>query len=160
MFGKLSRTASRGALALAVVCLGLAGCGGPVATVTGTVTYEGRPVDNGLITFSTTQGKSQVFTASISGGKYTLEKIPPGKYSVAVAETGGATAGAGSYEDYAKYQKERSKNYTKMGKEVTKNASGDIPAEASKDQTADITSGQNTKDFALTKPPEAKHGKK
>lgn len=84
-----------------------AGCGGSgnFATVTGTVTNKGNPVDGAMVEFhGTTQdaGKSDIFaTQTDSSGKYLIsgvgEKpgIPPGMYKVVITKFEGKTALSG-----------------------------------------------------------------
>ncbi|MBY0512639.1 MAG: carboxypeptidase-like regulatory domain-containing protein [Gemmataceae bacterium] len=53
--------------------------------VTGTVTFEGKPVAAGVLTFvSLDQPKPKVTAAEVKDGKYSAE-LPPGKYAVAVS---------------------------------------------------------------------------
>jgi hypothetical protein len=75
-------------ICLAVLLVGLAGCGGP-ARVSGNVTLDGKPLTKGAITFAPT-GDGPVATGSInSSGRYTLQvgtqsAIPPGTYTVTI----------------------------------------------------------------------------
>lgn len=64
-----------------------AGCGGGAASVEGTVSFNGEPVDDGGINFVPADGKGTKAGAEIKGGKYTVpsERGPaPGKYKVEV----------------------------------------------------------------------------
>jgi hypothetical protein len=65
------------------VCLALlvAGCSSR-GTVSGTVTYRGKPVPSGNVTFVPERGPA--VTAVIDGGKYTAENVPAGPAKVAV----------------------------------------------------------------------------
>lgn len=55
----------------------LAGCGsheGPVVyKATGTVTFDGKPVETGRITFKGTNATDRTYAADITNGAYTLE---------------------------------------------------------------------------------------
>jgi hypothetical protein len=73
--------------ALALVLL--AGCGGDKASIEGTVTFDGAPVDGGAITFLP-EGDSKEAArggAQITDGKYTVNSatgLPAGKYKVEI----------------------------------------------------------------------------
>src|SRR5262245_57469496 len=75
-------------LALAALALLFtAGCAGgttyPGATVSGTVTLDGKPIEEGTINFvPTTPGQGQAASATIAGGKYSAAKVPLGKVTV------------------------------------------------------------------------------
>lgn len=64
-----------GALAGVLALFGLAGgCGGPPkAHVTGTVTLDGKPIENGAIMFSPTNGQGQTAGGGIQDGKYAVD---------------------------------------------------------------------------------------
>jgi hypothetical protein len=66
------------------VCLALlvAGCSSR-GTVSGTVTYQGKPLPSGTVTFIPERGPA--VTAVIDEGKYTAEKVAAGPAKVAVA---------------------------------------------------------------------------
>jgi hypothetical protein len=85
------------------VVLASIGCGGGnFATVTGTVTHKGNPVDGAKVEFhGTTQeaGRSDIFaTQTDSSGKYLISGvgdkpgIPPGMYKVAITKYEGGMA--------------------------------------------------------------------
>jgi hypothetical protein len=73
------------ALAIVAALLGLAGgCGGsPTAHVSGTVTLDGKPLENGAIMFSPTNGQGQTAGGGIQDGKYTVD-ASVGEMTVAV----------------------------------------------------------------------------
>lgn len=80
--------ASRGAmmwlLLTTVVAIGC-GDGGPAgATVQGTVTYEGKPLERGVVLFNPTDQEQSASRATIqSDGRYKLTVVP-GEYKVVV----------------------------------------------------------------------------
>jgi hypothetical protein len=85
-------SARRTAVALALLCT--LGCGGGSrsnkVTVTGTVTYDGKPVEAGMIQFVLNEAGIQGgdnATTSIINGKFSCSSVTPGKNSVVV--TGG-----------------------------------------------------------------------
>lgn len=65
------------------------GCGGggsegpALYTVSGTVQYDGAPIDEGRITFRTDAGAGRAYSAEIEDGAYSLE-VEPGKAKVEV----------------------------------------------------------------------------
>jgi hypothetical protein len=60
------------------------GCGKPAATVSGKVTYQGRPLPIGTIRFLTAENK--VLAADISGdGDYSIPRVPPGEVKISVS---------------------------------------------------------------------------
>lgn len=76
-------------------CLALAGCGsgGPVmGRVSGTVTYQGKPLPKGTVTFIPTDSTRPSATGTINNGAYTLQTTEPGDgavvggYKVAVSD--------------------------------------------------------------------------
>jgi hypothetical protein len=73
------------ALLLALALVGLAGCGGG-ASIQGTVTLDGAPVDGGAIRFTPSggEGTASGVGAPIVGGKYSItgQKFAPGSYRV------------------------------------------------------------------------------
>jgi hypothetical protein len=62
------------------------GCfSGSAGTVSGTVTYNGKPLEKGLITFSPTGNKGGTAGGDVIGGKFRVEQIVPAPYQVSVA---------------------------------------------------------------------------
>ena len=76
------------AAALAAVCIvlvaGLPGCGksGP-AEISGTVTFNGTPVDMGTVEFIPADRKGQIAVGTIEAGKYSAQ-VAPGPKNVVV----------------------------------------------------------------------------
>ena len=72
---------------LALVALGLSGCGGNGLTkVSGTVTFDGTPVEEGSISFMPVDGKGVTAGGVIENGKYTAE-VSPGEMAVQIYAT-------------------------------------------------------------------------
>lgn len=63
---------SLGLAALCVFVLCAAGCGPSVGTVTGEVTVDGKPVQEGTITFAGTENKADPVSEKIVNGKYRI----------------------------------------------------------------------------------------
>jgi hypothetical protein len=66
---------------LGIILPAVLGCG--AATVTGNVTYDGKPVTRGRITFVAPEDDGAVGTEIVEG-KYTLKGLSPGKKQVDV----------------------------------------------------------------------------
>jgi len=57
----------------------LLGCSGATtATVSGSVTFNGQPVERGAISLWPEDGKGSVAGAGIENGRYTIERVAPG----------------------------------------------------------------------------------
>lgn len=72
-----------GSLALGLLLLGGLGCGGKKASVSGEVTYRGKPLPSGNVSFFDAK-KEIVGTATISNGKYSLASVPAGSMKITV----------------------------------------------------------------------------
>lgn len=76
------------ALVLAAGLVGLVGCGGGRVPVAGSVSYDGKPIDNGTITFVPAGGGDlEKASTVVKDGAYKFEpdRAPnPGKYKVEV----------------------------------------------------------------------------
>ncbi len=59
----------------------LAGCSSP-GSISGKITYKGKPLKSGTVTFVPDQGGG--FTSEIRDGEYKIERIPPGPAKIAV----------------------------------------------------------------------------
>jgi hypothetical protein len=53
--------------------------------VTGSVTFNGKPIEKGLITFSPTGSKGGTAGGDVAAGKFRVEGIVPAAYQVSVA---------------------------------------------------------------------------
>jgi hypothetical protein len=74
------------------VPLGASGCGGS-GTVSGTVSYAGKPLKGGNVIFVGSEGKRSISGSIQEDGSYTLAKVPPGPVTVCV-ETESLNPGA------------------------------------------------------------------
>jgi hypothetical protein len=77
----------------------LAGCGNDVKTadVSGTVSYDGKPVEEGAIAFVPADGKGPSGGGVIKDGKYTATKVPVGNTKVTI--TGSKVVGKAKADD-------------------------------------------------------------
>lgn len=79
--------------ALAVAALAAAGCGRPVGSLTGKVTYQGKALKGGNVTFVSTDG-GQTFTGTITAdGTYSVPQMTGGEFKVCVETTSVKPAG-------------------------------------------------------------------
>jgi hypothetical protein len=70
---------------VALLILGAAGCGSGerLASVSGSVTFEGQPIQNGYIVFEPTGGTGRPAGIAIVGGRYSLG-VAPGAHRVLI----------------------------------------------------------------------------
>src|SRR5262245_13854905 len=137
------RHAYAAVFALAVGLALLTGCGGSGKSgVSGTVSFDGTPIDSGSILFipaTETGHQERQVSAEIKDGTYTLppDKAPaPGKYRVQISwrkKTGKQVDAAGD-----------------PGNKIDDTREG-LPTKFNRDNTlnVEITSGDNTHDFPL-----------
>ncbi len=76
----------RGACVLTAIVslLWLTGCGRPVGSITGKVTYQGNPVKGGNISFVSTEGEPSQTSPLAEDGSYSIPRITGGEYKVVV----------------------------------------------------------------------------
>lgn len=78
----MKRTAAAGWLLLLTLVIGCSGDG--LSAVSGTVTLDDRPIDNGTIEFLPADGKGPTAAAIIEGGRYQV-RVAPGPKEVRIA---------------------------------------------------------------------------
>ncbi len=81
----------RSILLLFVALAALPGCGGADTSVIGTVTYEGQPVQRGVITFTPTDG-GKPEGSKILAGEFAIESLQPGQKQVSIIGVFGGAA--------------------------------------------------------------------
>lgn len=75
---------TRGFFVLALSAFLMSGCSGGSGTITGKVTYQGRPLTTGQVVIWTSSGNT--YASEIDAdGNYRIEGCPPGKHKVSVA---------------------------------------------------------------------------
>src|SRR5262245_59371764 len=94
-------------LTLPLLLLGLSGCGGS-AGVSGKVTYDGNPVEDGYITFAPKDDMGQKVGAKIENGRYVVKDILPGPKVVSISANKAGQKPL-STEDLARQAEERKK---------------------------------------------------
>ena len=147
------RLLMKAALLALVAAIG-AGCdgGGATATVSGTVTYAGVPVEEGTIQFTPKSGKGSVVGGTVSGGKFSVANVGLGPMAVFVSSSAPSVAGADggpiSTADLARAAQER-----QAGKAKEAARPPAVPADAAgNNATFDVKPGANTLQIDLTPP--------
>lgn len=133
---------------VAVLSLFLLGCGGGKGEdegikLQGKVTYQGKPVTNGSITFHEANGG--VWTASLDdNGGYAITGVPKGKVKVTVENEHMAPPPGANMKDAAEYMKKSGQGAVKVAR---------VPDQYRDLRftplTLDVTGAAQTKDFAL-----------
>jgi hypothetical protein len=123
----------------------IVGCGGGDASgVSGAVTYNGEPVEDGYVTFSPT-GSGNSFGAKVVDGQYAAKNDKAGQFTVLVQ---------GNRIDQVPKTREEAERIAKAQAGKPPQSPNYIPEDAEgNNQTVEITGGEQTLDFALTGPP-------
>ncbi len=133
---------------VALLFMGSCGCG-TATTVSGQVTYEGTPVQEGFITFYPQSDKGATGAAPIKDGAYSLSTLLPGPHLVEITSPKKIQFALSTEEMEAKFKAAKAK-----GNATGVVESADlIPAKAVNNrQTLDVKPGAQTLDFHLKKP--------
>ncbi len=136
-------THTRSAVVAAVVLMAAVGCGEappPTGGLTGTVTYEGKPVTSGMILFSPADGNYRGSkTVKIVDGKYDATGVLVGASRVTIE---GTTGPAPEPDADGNLKEDKSKA---KGESISSNPEG-LP------EQIEVVPGAQTLDFKLTKP--------
>src|SRR5206468_3386524 len=134
----------------------LLGCGDSnLASVSGTVTYEGQPVEKGFISFLPEDREANTAGIDIIKGKYHIKGMVPGKKRVKITALAASepppASGPRNREAIQGKRLARPKpsDLPKLEPLLPANAIGNI-------RVSDIAAGSQTHDFTLQKPPETK----
>ncbi|MBN1853529.1 MAG: hypothetical protein JW829_12430 [Pirellulales bacterium] len=144
---EFSKTLNFATLVCILACQ--AGCSNPT-TIRGTVTYDGKPVEKGAITFTPVDGKGPSIGAKIIDGTYSVEEASPGSFQANVI----GVKKVNFARDPAELQK-LSGDAIAAGKDSggLVDPADVIPPDAQgNNQTVDIQQGDQTIDFHI-KPP-------
>jgi hypothetical protein len=126
------------------VAAAVAGCG-QSNTLSGTVTYNGEPVQQGYLRFASADGSGPGFGAEVVDGKYSTDKVRLGKHTVHVR----------GLQDAPPMTREQQMDWRKHGNRYGLPVDY-IPEDAEGNgQTVEIATGAKTLDFALKGPPRA-----
>lgn len=144
-------TRRRACLAVAgLVALAAAGCGGgDSAVLSGSVTYDGQPVENGTITLLPEDGKGPSAGGQISGGQYRIEGVTPGRKIVRILGVKAVDFARTSEE--LRLKAEEAARQGKVGADPEPATS--IPPDAKgNNATVELKPGSQTLDFHLEPP--------
>jgi hypothetical protein len=130
----------------------IAGCGNHAPTVSGTVTYNGTPVENGTISFRPAGGTGQSFATAITDGKYTAgDRVTAGPKIVVITGNKITAAPTSSEEAYKRAEEARKAGKPWIdGMEPTDYIAEDAEGNS---KEVEITPGAQTLDFAITGAP-------
>lgn len=126
----------RGACLFGLALLAGCGGGGPGATVEGSVTLDGQPLQEGAISFVPADGKTASAGGTITDGKYSVA-VPPGPKRVEIT----ASKVVGQRPAYAGDPNSPMIDITKSIVPPRYNSQSEL--------TLEVQSGDNQKDFAL-----------
>jgi hypothetical protein len=139
------RTSTLAIGSIAALLLGVEGCGNPTS-VSGQVSFEGKPVANGLITFLPADGLGPAAGGPISDGHYEVANLVPGKkiaQIIAVKKINGPA----SNEERQRQAQANAKHGTTTGIAA---AADEIPADAEgNNRQIDLPAGKQILDFDL-----------
>jgi hypothetical protein len=135
---------------LFLLCFALAAIGcSDGASVSGDVTYEGKPVKKGYISFIPADGQGPTVAAPISDGHFSVSNVRPGPKIVKIEAADNAGPSIHSTEDMKKMSEEMKDKVGPTGIISTET----VPADAiGNNATFEVKSGSNTQDFPLKKP--------
>jgi hypothetical protein len=85
---------------LALLLAGAVGCQRSTCTVSGSVSYNGKPIERGAITFTPSDGSGPSFGGMIENGRYEIPQAYPGKRTVRITgvDDSGTLENVGSAE--------------------------------------------------------------
>lgn len=146
-------------LAGLVVIVGIVGCSGGKSSLSGNVTYDGKPLEDGTIQLRPTgETKGLGGTSKITNGGYNIpagEALEPGTYSVAIMAVRPATPAEIAKQENSTKGEPQQAGDDEAAKPAAASAPTTqyIPAKYNTQTTltVDITAGENKKDFALEK---------
>src|SRR5262249_32172402 len=112
----MTRTARSTVRCLAIAAaFVIVGCNsqGPTASIYGTVTLDGEPLEKGTITFTSVDSGGAICSGVISRGQYSVDNVLAGKNRVEVTATSSAPSGSAAdsgarptYEEAMRRQQE------------------------------------------------------
>lgn len=136
------------ALAAALAALA-GGCSDPVGTVSGEVTYDGKAVKNGYVSFVPTDGKGAAVGGPITDGRYSVDKVPLGPKLVKVEAADKAGPSIQTTEELERFSRE---NKGKVGPDGIISTDSVPPDAEGNNQKVDVKAGGQTIDLHLKKP--------
>jgi hypothetical protein len=143
-------------LRIAALFLSLAATGCRRTTVvTGSVTYDGRPVQNGAITFYPADGQGPSAGATVMGGQYRVEGIPPGKKMVQVVGALGREEGLRVPQTTEELRQQSERLAAEGSPPIAAGPAALIPPDAVGNcSEVEVKAGEQRLNFELQAPPE------
>lgn len=159
---------SRSFLPFLLICICVAGCGAPLGQVSGTITVNGEPKGDLIVSFTPQGGGTSAAAPTNEKGEYVLtsilgEGIPPGNYKVSITTKKNvineeADYSPGSYDPNSYGQQAQAAMEQKFDEQydqtfrASQNAKDPIPAQYNKETTLETTikAGEQVCDFDLT----------
>jgi hypothetical protein len=149
----LPRIHTLGSALVIVVSALLAGCGKPAgnATVKGEVTYDGKPIESGVISFYPIDPTGGSGGGGIEDGKYDVKGLNAGRYKMKIVLTQEGDAeeipsGGARRSEMNKQRLKEARVFTKSQKRAR------IPASSlTSEQQVELVQGENLMNFELKK---------
>jgi hypothetical protein len=91
---------------LALMLVGIGGCGENGIRITGNVTLDGEPLDKGSLSFYPDDGKGSTVGGSVVSGKFEVTGLTPGKKRVTVTMAAAGEAKEGNQRQRMEERKE------------------------------------------------------
>jgi len=129
-------------ICLCTVALALTGCE-KKTSISGSVTYNSKPVENGYISFSPKKS-GQTLAGPIADGKYAIAEAQPGQYTAIIVGRKKINHYSTSAEAYAAAAKSGS-HMAEAADYIAQEASGN-------NKEVDVSAGDQTLDFAISGP--------
>ncbi len=131
-------------LALTFAAAIVTGCRHSTTSVHGKVTYDGKPIGRGQITFSPAGGHGVVRSGPIAAGKYTVDNVPPGPKILQIIGV--------QKINFPKTHAEMAEA-AKRGPPAAPETADEVPANAvGNGQTVEIAAGSQELNFDLKRP--------
>jgi hypothetical protein len=121
-------------------------------SVSGKVTYNGEPVEKGMISFKPSGGTGRSFGAPIENGAYEVSEALPGAWTAVIVGVKKINFAMSSEEAARKANENKSASGALAGH--VSEAADYIPEDAEgNSKTVEITAGSQTMDFDVKGPP-------
>jgi hypothetical protein len=138
---------------LLALAFALVGCAKPTSSVSGHVTYDGKPVEQGTITFHPADGKGTAASAEIDDGYYAIDNVSAGPKIVEVTATNSVTFPRTNEEMARQFAEAKARGKTAATVELADT----IPRDAvGNNQTVEVKPGKQPLDLRLEKPSKKK----
>lgn len=118
------------------------------ATISGEATYDGIPIERGMVTFLPADGKGGAASGDIQNGRFTVENVQPGPKIAQITATREVPFARSSEEMAKRYAEAKARgNHTGLidpADVIASDAEGN-------NQTIEVQQGMQTLNFALKK---------